>query len=502
MVTRCSETWRPTIPRTDPPRERVFHMLVRDGDVYSSSNYVTVPAVLRGVGRRIQVYVAREDKDAVTAVAVGDIVSAFDDRIFPVISSRFGPAPDVDGDGRFTVLVSSWLEHLGGGRYAVDGFIRVADLDRSIHPPLGNQSDVMYLSASLESGPYLRTVLAHEYMHAVLFGQKGRGGKEAAGPVQEEEGWLDEAIAHLAEDSCGFSTSNIDYRVRAFLARPERYQLVVNDYYAADLFRSHGNRGSTYLFLKWCAGRYGPSLLPDLVASRTCGTANLEACTNAAFAELYRGWTLDLVGHSLAQSEVGQVWSKDQLPRPETQSRPEDWVRGAPRLARVAAGAEDRWDALGTTCHYVIVDGSKSGAVEVEVSGPTDAHIQVTAVLLGGGRPRLELSVSKTHGADGECFLRVCIKETHGEPVKLTQISWEPLSPGPSRRGAVGARGCLDATDLQKALGSVSLAASGELTSQPIHLPGASELEWPLVVKVGGVDAKGHTVWAWADLDR
>ncbi len=201
-----------------------------------------------------------------------------------MISSRFGPAPDVDGDGRFTVLVSSWLEHLGGGRYAVDGFIRVADLDRSIRPPLGNQRDVMYVSASLEAGPYLRTVLAHEYMHAVLFGQKGRGGNEAAGAVQEEEGWLDEAIAHLAEDSCGFSTANIDYRVRAFLARPERYQLVVGDYYAADLFRSHGNRGSTYLFLKWCAGRYGPSLLPDLVASRTCGAANLEACTGAAFA--------------------------------------------------------------------------------------------------------------------------------------------------------------------------------------------------------------------------
>jgi hypothetical protein len=48
----------------------------------------------------------------------------------------------------------------------------------------------------------------------------------------------------------------------------------------------------------------------------------------------------------------------------------------------------------------------------------------------------------------------------------------------------------------------VTLAAWGELTTQAIHLPGGSELEWPLVVKVGGVDSKGHTVWAWADVDR
>ena len=130
---------------------------------------------------------------------------------------------------------------------------------------------MMYLSSALESGPYLRTVLAHEYMHAVLIGQKGRSSGQASGPPLEEEGWLDEAIAHLAEDCCGFSTSNIDYRVNAFLARPERYQLVVDDYYAADLFRSHGNRGSTYLFLRWCARTHGEELLPALVHSRLRG---------------------------------------------------------------------------------------------------------------------------------------------------------------------------------------------------------------------------------------
>ena len=42
-----------------PARQRVFHMLVRDGDVYSPSNYTAIPAEMRGVGQHSQVYVAR-----------------------------------------------------------------------------------------------------------------------------------------------------------------------------------------------------------------------------------------------------------------------------------------------------------------------------------------------------------------------------------------------------------------------------------------------------------
>ena len=85
-------------------------------------------------------------------------------------------------------------------------------------------------------------------MHAVVFSQKSMRSSSGLRQCADEEGWLDEAMAHLAEDLNGFSMSNIDYRVSAFLTSPERYQLVVDDYYTADLFRSHGNRGSTYLF--------------------------------------------------------------------------------------------------------------------------------------------------------------------------------------------------------------------------------------------------------------
>ena len=68
-------------------------------------------------------------------------------------------------------------------------------------------------------------------------------------PASRRKAGSTKASHTLVEDALGFSRSNIDYRVVAFLANPERYRLVVDDYYAADLFRSHGNRGATYLFL-------------------------------------------------------------------------------------------------------------------------------------------------------------------------------------------------------------------------------------------------------------
>ncbi len=269
----------PPVPETAvglPPRERTFHLLVRDGDVASASNYEPVTGELKAVGYRVQVYVDREDLGSVGPELLRDLVTTFDDNVFPTAARTFGQARDVDGDGRFTVLLSSRLTRLAGGKHAVDGFVRGADLDTRCAPPFGNRCDMMYLSTALTPGPYLRTLLAHEYTHAVTFSAKVLNGTR---PGREEEGWLDEALAHLAEDVHGFSRANLDYRVSAFLSRPERYRLVVEDYYAADLFRSHGNRGGTYLFLRWCADRFGPGLLPALIRAPERGTANVEAAT-------------------------------------------------------------------------------------------------------------------------------------------------------------------------------------------------------------------------------
>jgi hypothetical protein len=356
------------IPWAQPAERREFFLLSRPGDPASEQNYSRVEPRLRALGRSVQVYVDRRDVERVDAETLRDVVETFDGRVHERAEALFGPAADIDADGRFTIVISRALESLARGGEALDGFVRGADFDRGISPPFGNRCDMMYLNARLESGSHLRTVIAHEYTHAVTFCRKVLQADAVAGErlghsARDEEGWLDEALAHLVEDLHGFSRSNLEHRVRAYLAAPERYRLVVRDYYGESLFRSHGHRGAAYLFLRWCADRFGPELLPALVKSRLTGIPNLEAATGTRFEELYRRWS---VAQFLKGLEDGAG-------------------RVLPRVARLHVdGAADRWVAEGTTSHFAVVDAHepRGRAVEVEVIGVPDAQIQVTVVRL------------------------------------------------------------------------------------------------------------------------
>ena len=57
---------------------------------------------------------------------------------------------------------------------------------------------MMYLNVDLRPGPHLRTLLVHEYTHAVVFSEHLFGGYPSEGPAREEESWLNEGLAHLA----------------------------------------------------------------------------------------------------------------------------------------------------------------------------------------------------------------------------------------------------------------------------------------------------------------
>ncbi|WP_165231422.1 hypothetical protein [Aquisphaera insulae] len=481
-----------------PPRERRFQLMMRDGDVTNASNYGEVRGVLRAVGKRVQVYVGAEEVATVRPDLLQDIVETFDDRIYPVASKATGLADDVDGDGRFTVLVSGWLGRLGNGRHAVDGFVRVSDLDLAFAPPFGNRCDMMYVNSGLTAGPYLRTILAHEYMHAVVFGGKSRsaGRSKEQSPGIEEEGWLDEAIAHLAEDMHAFSRTNIDYRVAAYLAGPERYQLVVGDYYAADLFRSHGNRGSTYLFLRWCAERFGRDLIPTLIQSPLSGTENLEAATGCRFSDLYRDWSVELFLAGLGAGGRG-VNGGDA----SSSADQEEWQLGGPRASIVEPGGEPhRWSTAGTSSHYVVLDSRASGGVEVEIEGPEEADIQVTLVPLPSGLPSLRLEAEVSASAGGEPQLRGVVRERDGQPLRLVALSWGPLVPAASPRAVDVARGRLDMLGIASTFGSSALAGHGILRSRPVPLAGEVASAGPIVVRAVGVDSRGRRVSAWAEI--
>ncbi len=120
---------------------------------------------------------------------------------------------------------------------------------------------------------------------------------------------------------------------------------------------------------------------------------------------------------------------------------------------------------------------------------------------LGADLPRLDLKVSKLAGSAGELRLRARVKERNGVPVRLSAISWEPLTP-PANPQSTGFRcGRLDMLGIAATFGSSALKPDGELSSRPIPLPGVSPGTGPLVIKVIGTDEKGRRIAAWAELD-
>ncbi|MEO6809602.1 MAG: hypothetical protein ABI353_10875, partial [Isosphaeraceae bacterium] len=450
---------------------------------------------LRALGRRVQIYVDENDLTRVSDELLRDVVQTFDERVFPTSARLWGRAVDIDGDGRFTILLTSWLARLGGGSLPVDGFVRGADLDPGLAAPFGNRCDMMYLNANLRPGPHLRTVLAHEYTHAVTFSRKVAPGPDGLHGL-EEEGWLDEALAHLVEDVHGFTRSNLDYRVSAFLSAPERYRLVVEDYYTADLFRSHGNRGSTYLFLRWCSEQYGPKVLPALIGSKRRGIANLEAVTGQPFARLYRQWSASLYWNALIAPGDRSETAK---PPP---SESNDWLMVGPRTSTIEPdGPVENWVSAGTSSHYALVNASPTGVVSIEVSAPPNAALQVTAIPLPADRPELTLRVLPTVDDQGSVRIKVDVREHTGVAVRLDSMAWEPLVPAADAHASGFRRGRLDGPALAEALGGLNLPERGSLSAATIPLPELRPGDGPVVFKLVGTDAKGRKVAAWAEID-
>ncbi len=283
-------------PLPAPPAVKTFHLFTGDRDLENRRQYQAVPANLHSTGKHCQIYVDQGDKSLPGLDAtVAEVIRVFDGDVFLWATRRLGRVVDVDRDGRFTILLSRWLGKLQKGAVHIDGFVRGSDFFLDLEAPFSNRCDMLYLNAALKPGPHLRTILAHEYTHAVTFCEHALG-RYAAGPrFQDEESWLSEGLAHLVESLHGFSGSNLDDRIAAFLSCPERYPLVVPDYFGAGQWRDAGTRGAAYLFMKSCYDHADPDLPRRLIQSNLQGIANLEAATQVPFPDLFRQASLVLL---------------------------------------------------------------------------------------------------------------------------------------------------------------------------------------------------------------
>ena len=296
-------------PRPDPVTtaagaeiQRTFHLHVTDGPLGDPKQYTPVHARKLDSGELVEVLLDQQQPATPRLKQLAaDIVRSLEREIGPRLAQTLGRCQDVDGNGRFTILLTPWLERLQGGKTKLQGFARNSDFLERSPRPFSNRCDMIYLNATLSPGPHIRSLLAHELAHAICFSERKA---DVAGRRQfaSEEDWLNEAIAHLAENACSNDWSNLDHRISAYLQDPSAVPLVVPDYYRAGLWRDHGCRGATYLFLRWCVDQYGTQMLRRLVRSRFNGRRSLEWATGVSFPELFRLWNVALAAESSCHS--------------------------------------------------------------------------------------------------------------------------------------------------------------------------------------------------------
>ncbi len=463
---------------TRPANQRDFHLLARVGDPSSPSNYERRSGRLRAVGERVQVYVDEADVAGVAEETLRDLVATFDETIWPISSRLFGAAADVDGDERLTIFFSHLVGQITSTGEPVDGYVRSADFDVRLNPPLGNQCDLLCLNPRLTAGPHLRTVLAHEYAHGIIFSRRVLDA-DPPGSGRDEEAWLDEALAHLVEDLYGFSRSNLDHRVRAYLAQPERYSVVIGDYYAKGLFRSHGHRGATYRFLRWCIDRYGWAKLPLLVTSSQSGVENLETVLGSRFEDLFRAWAVEQALGPLSAST-----GDDASPR---------WY------AIEANGSETRWSAPATSCRYFWIRTADEAlsAAEIELIAEPEHDVHLTLIRLPEKLPELRVSVLPAKAQGSSLLLN--LSEVRGHPAQIEEISVETIDGSSSRGSRLIVRGEALAEMLPEWNQRVS---GGESTTVSISIPVEAETQAIRRVEVRYRDEVGRHLSAWTETSR
>ena len=465
-----------------PPPRRVFHLFVRGRDFRDADGYVDVSADLRATGRRCQAYLDHTYPDPQSLQpTIDDAVRTFDEQVYPRARRLLGQSLDVDRDGRFTLFFTGRLD-TPADRGGLSGFVRSADFFRDLAAPFGNRADMMYLNTDLEPGPFLRTVVAHEYTHAVVCSEHLFGDYLPGVRRQDEETWLGEALAHLSEDLHGFSRANLDYRVSAFLSDPSRYPLVEPDYYTAGLWRTPGCRGTTYLFLRWCVDRHGTELLPRLVQSNLSGTANLEAATGEPFAALFRGWAMALAG----------VDESSPLRAVNLDGPFGGRLLCGPRTRDIALdGGRRDVDLAGTSAAYLLLHSPGGARSRITVTADADAALQVSLIRLPQGTARLALR--REPGAHpGTCRLKLTAQDG---AITLEGAAWERRTPALNRPEDTSWRPDQTAG---RWFGSVRLKAGETQTSGDIPLPEDAESE-PVLFKVLGRDANGRAVATWED---
>lgn len=347
-------------------------------------------ARVMAVGRKaIVVADTLNPADGFTQTEYESIAATFDDVVDAVDTKAFGDPSDIDGNGHVILYFTAAVNALTpkDADYYIGGFF----FGRDLFPTTGNTSfdgcaasnvaEMFYMlvadpNGSINNNKFSKdfvtrvtiSTVAHEYQHLINASRRMYVNLAA---TDFEETWLDEGLAHMAEELLLYKRSglspktNIDAtllrssstyvnlfnsdaianfsRLGSFITNPSR-----NSPYSQD--DSLGTRGAAWSFLRYAIDQQSATqeaLLYQIVNSDFTGLTNLRAVFGTDLTPLFRDWATSFILDEVsgaAQRYQARSWNLSSIFRAinSTQSYPlsiQTLTSGASRSVSLSSGS-------------------------------------------------------------------------------------------------------------------------------------------------------------------
>ncbi|MBD3180510.1 MAG: hypothetical protein GF417_13555 [Candidatus Latescibacteria bacterium] len=296
------ETFRASVGKGAAPATANFYILSNyQGSLTDPSSFSSIQADLKYEGDNTLLYLDSSTYGgAISDPELEEIGRRFDQEpgsIYTTDRQAFGQESDINGDGKVAILMSPEVNRLTppGAGYYIGGFFMPGDLLPSFVPAgCSNGMEIFYTLVPDSAGvygfqipksfsiPVIKSTLAHEFLHMIMFNQRVLKYSSGMGPYYLEDLWLEEGLAHIAESINQYWDGNVT-NSNLFLSDPYDVSLI----YGEDGIE---NRGAAFLFLRYLADRYSEGILRELVQSRKNGEGNISAATGNDFIELFSDW--------------------------------------------------------------------------------------------------------------------------------------------------------------------------------------------------------------------
>ena len=319
------------------------------------NNFFPIQAEVASVSARAILAVDTRDGPPAalfTQQAMDSITNEFDNVTYPTDAAYFNNPTDVDGNARVIMLFSGRINELTppqtqggfvGGFFFAGDFFPPTDTPQAQGCASSNQAEIFYLLAPDPTGRWgnirttgsvrqgTRGTIAHEFQHMINAGNRFQNPQVNA----FEATWLDEALAHFAEDAVGRVSrgfgdlESLDFgklvpcntpcseandfnafffqnlaRLTYWMQQPDKYSPLSR---SADT--SLAVRGAAWAILRYVADNYSSgaprTLTKALVAGPDTGLKNFTAAVKAPVDTIVAGWLVSMFADNFTPAIAG-----------------------------------------------------------------------------------------------------------------------------------------------------------------------------------------------------